>query len=92
MLKKIYEELVAIRKELQTIRSSLEPRFEINSRGMMRTITRLNERKVDLTNVKTSDLTMELMGREGITASWVNPHEHETVGADGPAQVFIVKD
>lgn len=33
MLKKIYEELVAIRKELQAIRSSLEPRFEINSRS-----------------------------------------------------------
>lgn len=34
MLKKIYEELVAIRKELQTIRSSLEPRFEIDSRSL----------------------------------------------------------
>lgn len=33
MLKKIYQELVKIRKELQTIRSSLEPKTQLYSFG-----------------------------------------------------------
>lgn len=85
MLKKIYEELVAIRKELQKDDVAYgEPIIKIRSG--------LKTLPVNLTNVKTSDLVTALIGREGVSTAWINPHEHKAIGVDGPAKVLIVKD
>lgn len=77
--------MVAIRKELQEDDVAYgEPIIKIRSG--------LKTLPVDLTNVKTLTLVKELEGREGVLASWIDPHVHKTIGVDGPAKVLIVKD
>lgn len=84
MLKKIYEELVEIRRLLQEDNVAYgEPIIKIR-RGL-KTLP-------DLTGVKTSDLVKCLEGREGVVTVWIDPHEHKNISVDGPAKVLIVKD
>lgn len=47
---------------------------------------------MDLKNVKTYDLVLELKLREGVESMTAEPHEDVTVNVSGPAIVLVVTD
>lgn len=47
---------------------------------------------MELGNVKTCDLVLELQLREGVETRVAEPHEDVTVQVNGPAIVLVVTD
>lgn len=91
MLKKIYEELVAIRKELQGDNVACEePVFKIDGESLLLNISKPLDYKVNLSSVETSTLVKELEGRAGVNVVNIGPHERKGFHQNGPAKVLIV--
>lgn len=93
MLKKIYEELVVIRKELQGDNVACEePVFKVDGEILLLNISKPLDYKVNLRTVETSALVKELEGREGVNAVSISPDERKNIYQYGPAKVLIVID